>query len=56
MIELKAHCRGSHGLYLCDLCAEHRNVFVSELELYNKNDLNKHLSKHHSLHDRLHNT
>ena len=43
VVDLKAHLTGTHGLFLCNLCVEHRNVFVSELELYNRTELSIHM-------------
>eukprot|EP00854_Cymbomonas_tetramitiformis_P005582 gene5582-6769_t len=40
--KLKAHLRNSHSLYMCEICLEGSEVFVSQQELYSKADLDKH--------------
>ncbi|CAG9463126.1 unnamed protein product [Pedinophyceae sp. YPF-701] len=43
MAPFKRHLREAHHLFLCDLCLEHRKVFVGEQVLYSKQDLDRHM-------------
>ncbi|EKX32395.1 hypothetical protein GUITHDRAFT_148660 [Guillardia theta CCMP2712] len=40
--ELKSHMQSFHGVTFCDLCLEHRKVFVQEHELLDKHQLRVH--------------
>jgi len=45
MKALKAHLKGSHGLFMCDVCLGGRQVFVNEQVLYTRSELTRHYKR-----------
>lgn len=43
--KLAEHTKNTHNKEYCGICASHRKAFVSELKLYTRKQLNKHLNE-----------